>query len=72
LGAIEFKGPQSEAAILETEYVQAEIQRQLRDLAELDRAARDEKAIEQVVENFRNRAKSEGMTLVPIASGLCK
>jgi uncharacterized protein YjaG (DUF416 family) len=72
LGAIDFKESEAEAAILKTECVQTEIQRQLRDVAELERSGSDEKGIEHVVENFRNRAVSEGLTLVPIASGLWK
>jgi uncharacterized protein YjaG (DUF416 family) len=72
LGGIDFTGPEAEADILKSEYVQAEIKRQLRDLAELENVVRDGSGIEHVVETFRNRAKSEGMTLVPVVSTLCK
>jgi uncharacterized protein YjaG (DUF416 family) len=72
LGGIDFKGPEAEAAILRTEYVQAEIKRQLRDLAELEHAARDGKGIENSVEPLRRQAEWEGMTLVSVASTLNK
>jgi uncharacterized protein YjaG (DUF416 family) len=72
LGRIEFTGPEAEAAILKSEYVQAELQRQLRDVAELENVVRDGSGIERLVETFQNRAKSEGVTLVPVVSALCK
>lgn len=72
LGKIAFKGPEAEVAILKTEYVQAEIERQLRDITELEKMARDQSGIESVVETFRNRAGSEGLTLVPIVCALGK
>jgi uncharacterized protein YjaG (DUF416 family) len=67
LGGIDFKGPEEEEAILRTEYVQAELHHQLRDLTELEQAARDEENPELVVERLRFRAKFEGMTLTPLA-----
>jgi uncharacterized protein YjaG (DUF416 family) len=72
LGKIDFKGPEAEAAILKTECVQAEIERQLRDIAELEKVAHDGSGIDRVVEIFRKRAMSEGLTLVPLVSALCK
>jgi uncharacterized protein YjaG (DUF416 family) len=70
LGEIDFNSPGAEIAILGTEYVQAEIQRQLRDLAELECGTRDEKSTEHSLATFRDRAQYEGMALVPFASAL--
>lgn len=72
LEEIDFEGPEGEAAILESEYVQSEIQRQLRDVEELEDVAPDGSGMERLVEPFRDRAKSEGMALVPVVSVLCK
>jgi len=63
LEGIDFNAPQAEAMILSKDFVQAEIERQLRDLAELQTAARAGGGIAHVGESFRERAKSEGMTL---------
>ena len=71
LGKIDFKGPEAEAAILKTGFVQAEIERQLRDVTELERIARDSSGIEGIVETFRKRAASEGITLLPVVAALC-
>jgi len=72
LEGIDYRTPEGEALILKKEYVQAEIQRQLRDIAELEEVARDVVALERIVTTFRNRAKCEGMALVPIVSALSK
>lgn len=72
LEGMDYGSPEAEAAIIKKDYVQAEIERQLRDLAELENFARDGSGIERLVETFRGRAKSEGMTLVRLVSALCK
>lgn len=71
LGKIDFNAPKAEAKILQTEYVQAELQRQLRDLTELEKVSRDGSGVESVVETFRDRAASEGLTLLPVVTALC-
>lgn len=72
LEGMDYDTPEALAAILKKTYVQAELQRQLRDVAELENVVRDGSGIERLVETFRNRAKSEGVTLVPVVSALCK
>jgi uncharacterized protein YjaG (DUF416 family) len=69
---MDYDTPEAQAAILKKDYVQAELQRQLRDLSELERAAREGIRAEQVVETFRRRATSEGTALVAVVSALCK
>jgi uncharacterized protein YjaG (DUF416 family) len=69
---MDYDTPEAQAAILQKDYVQAELQRQLRDIGELERAAGERRGTEHVVETFRGRAMSEGMTLVTIVSALCK
>jgi uncharacterized protein YjaG (DUF416 family) len=72
LEGMDYGSAEAEAAIQNKEYVQAEIKRQLRDVAELVNVTRDGSGIERVVESFQNRAKSEGMTLIPIVSAFYK
>lgn len=72
LEGMAYDTPEARAAILRKTYVQTELQGQLRDLAELENAARGGSGIERLVETFRNRAKSEGVALVPVVSALCK
>ncbi len=72
LEAMPYDTPEAREAILKKEYVQAEIKRQLRDIAELENVACDGLGIEHVVETFRNRAASEGVALVPLVAALCK
>lgn len=70
LEGMDYDTPAAEVAILQKEYVQAEIQRQLRDVAELESVACNGTELERFVKTLRNRAKSEGMTLVSIVSVL--
>jgi uncharacterized protein YjaG (DUF416 family) len=72
LEGMDYGSREAEVAILQKDYVQAEIQRQRRDVTELENVARDGSGIERLVETFRGRAKSEGVTLVPVVSALCK
>jgi uncharacterized protein YjaG (DUF416 family) len=69
---MDYDTPEAQAAILNKDYVQAELQRQLRDIGELERAAREKTRMEQVVETFRSRATSEGKTLAAVVAELCK
>jgi uncharacterized protein YjaG (DUF416 family) len=70
LGGVDFAGPEAEAAILKSEYVQDEIERQLCDLSELEKVAGAGSEVEDVVKIFRDRARFEGMRLAPVASAL--
>lgn len=70
LQAIDFNEPGAEGRILQTEYVQAELQRQLRDLAELESVSNVGTQIDNVVKTLQNRAKAEGNEFVPLASAL--
>ena len=70
LERIDFGGAETETTILDSEYVQGEINRQLRDITELELIFNENKGIETVVNTFRNRAKSEGELLVPVAARL--
>lgn len=72
LEGIDYSSAEAESAINKKHYVQAELQRQLRDLAELENFARDGSGIERLVEIIRSRAESEGATLVSLVSALCK
>jgi hypothetical protein len=72
LEGMDYDTREAQAAILNKEYVQAELQRQLRDIAELERVPPDGRGIENGVNTFRNRAKSEATTLVSVVSALCK
>lgn len=70
LQGIKFGGPQAEATILKTECVQAELGRQLRDLAKLEGAPRAQAAMAELMAELRDRAKLEGGDLVPRAAEL--
>jgi uncharacterized protein YjaG (DUF416 family) len=72
LEGMDYGSPEAEVAILKKDYVQAEILRQRRDVTELENVARDGSGIERLVESFRGRAKSEGVTLIPVVSSLCE
>jgi uncharacterized protein YjaG (DUF416 family) len=69
---MDYDTPEGQAAILNKDYVQVELQRQLRDIGELERAARENTRMEQVVETFRSRAASEGKTLAAVVAELYK
>lgn len=66
---IDFTGSQAEAAILNNELVQGEIERQLRDVAQLETCSDDPGKLAELVKEFRKRASSEGMSLLPL---LCR
>jgi hypothetical protein len=72
LEGMHYGTPEAEAAILKKDYVQAELLRQLRDIAEIEGAAHAGTRIEHLVETFRSRATSEGMDLASIVSVLYK
>ncbi len=69
---MDYDTPEAQEAILKKDYVQAELQRQLSDLNDLERAAREGTRAEKVVETFRSRATTEGTALVAVVSALCK
>jgi len=71
LQSIDYMSADAERALLNTEHVQAELGRQLRDLAELTNAAVDRISIGKIMRHMRRRAKSDGNNLVPIASAIC-
>lgn len=70
LERIDFEAPGAERAVVETEYVQSELERQLRDLGELERAGVDEANIAEVVMTLRARAEVAGADLLPVAAVL--
>lgn len=70
LEGMDYGTPEAETAINKKQFVQAELERQLRDLAELENSARDGSGIERLVQTFRGRAESEGATLVTLVSEL--
>jgi uncharacterized protein YjaG (DUF416 family) len=72
LEGMDYGSAEAEVVILNKEYVQAELQRQLRDVAELENVPLDGSGMERLVEAFRVRAISEGLTLVQVVSALCK
>jgi len=70
LQGIDFNEPGAEHVILKTEYVQTELQRQLRDLAELESVSDVATQIDNVMKTLQNRAKAEGNEFVSLASAL--
>jgi len=67
---IAFEGPEAEGAILSNEYVQGEIENQLREIGQLESSSIDGEGIEELAEAFRRRAVSASKSLVTVLSKL--
>lgn len=69
---MEYDTPEARAAVLKMDYIQAELQRQVRDLVELERAAREGAGVERIAETLQNRAQGDGNNLAELVTALWK
>lgn len=61
---ISFNGPEAEMAILINPLVQNEIERQIKDVVELEKCSDNESVLMELGKKFHRKAASEGSALV--------